>query len=488
MYKIFENIPYDILNEGKKFEIEGIEYDSRKIKKNYVFIAMTGNISDGHDFIQKAIDSGAGMVVVEKGVNIKEYEGYEDVYFIFVKDVRKRLGTIASNYYGYPQNKIKIIGITGTNGKTTSSYILENILERTSRIGTTGNRILDKEFESVNTTPESLELIRLIDESVRKGVEYFIMEVSSHALEIGRVNMLEFDSAIFTNLTQDHLDFHGTMENYYNAKKKIFEMLRDGGKGVVNSDDEYGKKICMEEGEEKKLITVSIKDENADIYGKILRYTNDGMEISVKINGKEKVFDVNLVGEYNLYNILGCIGSTLSLGMEAEEVIEKLEFMKSVPGRFETVKNNRNARIVVDFAHTDYVLLNVGKTLKDITENRVITLFGAGADSDTGKRTKKKQAAAKFSEFIILTSDNPRTEDPLEILSDIEEGLKAVKFPEDCYKIIEDREKSIKYAIENVLQEGDSLLIAGKGHETYQILGKEKRYFDNREEAKKYLI
>ena len=204
MYKIFENIAYEELHRGKTFEIEGIEFDSRKIKENFVFVAMMGSVVDGHNFIQKAIDSGAKMVIVEKKVNVEDYKDYENVTFIFVENVRKKLGVIASNYYDYPQNKIKIIGITGTNGKTTSSYILENILEKTSRIGTTGNRILDEEFPTVNTTPESLELIKLIDESVKKGAEYFIMEVSSHALEIGRVDMLEFDSAIFTNLTQEN--------------------------------------------------------------------------------------------------------------------------------------------------------------------------------------------------------------------------------------------------------------------------------------------
>lgn len=249
MNEIFRDIEYEILKEGKKFEIKGIEYDSRKIKEDFIFVAMTGNTVDGHNFIQKAIDNGAKIIITEKNINISEYKNADDVSFILVKNIRKKLGIIASNYYGYPQNKIKIIGITGTNGKTTSSFILENILEKTARIGTTGNRILDEEFETVNTTPESLELIKLIDKSVKKGADYFIMEVSSHALEIGRVDMLKFDSAIFTNLTQDHLDFHKTMENYFNAKKKIFSMLRNdknNGKGIINIDDEHGAKIYSE--------------------------------------------------------------------------------------------------------------------------------------------------------------------------------------------------------------------------------------------------
>ena len=211
MYKIFKDVEYKILKDSKKFEIKGIEYDSRKIKKDFVFVAMSGSETDGHNFIQKAIDNGAKMIIAEKNINIATYKNADDVTFILVEDIRKKLGIIASNYYDYPQNKIKIIGITGTNGKTTSSFILENILEKTARIGTNGNRILDEEFDAVNTTPESLELIKLIDKSVKKGADYFIMEVSSHALEIGRVDMLQFDSAIFTNLTQDHLDFHKTM-------------------------------------------------------------------------------------------------------------------------------------------------------------------------------------------------------------------------------------------------------------------------------------
>ena len=208
MYKIFKDVNYKVLQEGENFEIKGIEYDSRKIEKDFVFVAMTGSTADGHDFIQKAIDSGARMIICEKNVDIKEYKNADSATFVQVEDIRKKLGIIASNYYDYPQNKIKIAGITGTNGKTTSSFILENILEKTARIGTTGNRILDEEFETVNTTPESLEMIKLIDKSVKKGADYFIMEVSSHALQIGRVDMLKFDSAIFTNLTQDHLDFH----------------------------------------------------------------------------------------------------------------------------------------------------------------------------------------------------------------------------------------------------------------------------------------
>lgn len=485
MYKIFENVKYSEIKKGKEFEIKGIEFDSRKIKDNFIFVAMIGATVDGHNFIQTAINNGAKMIIVEKEINLNDYENSKDVFFIFVENVRQQLGIIASNYYDFPQNKLKIIGITGTNGKTTSSYILENILEKTARIGTTGNRILDKEFATVNTTPESLELIKLLYESEKAGVDYFIMEVSSHALEIGRVNSLSFDSAIFTNLTQDHLDFHKTIENYFNAKKKIFSMMRENAKGVVNIDDEYGLKIYEENRE--KYFSISLKDENANFYGKILEYTNDGMKILINYMKKEYILEVNLVGEYNLYNILGCVATCISQGLEMDFIVEKLKKLNSVPGRFETIKNEKNARIVVDFAHTDDGLLNIGYTLKDITKNRVITLFGAGGDRDVMKRPKMAQASAKFSDFIILTSDNPRTENPKSILEQIESGLLEINYPKEKYIIIEDREEAIKYAIQNIVNEGDSLLIAGKGHETYQIIGKEKIYFDDREIARKYL-
>ena len=505
MNEIFRDVEYEILKEGKKFEIKGIEYDSRKIKEDFVFVAMTGNTVDGNNFIQKAIDSGAKIIITEKNINISEYKNTDDVSFVLVKNIRKKLGIIASNYYGYPQNKIKIIGITGTNGKTTSSFILENILEKTARIGTTGNRILDEEFETVNTTPESLELIKLIDKSVKKGADYFIMEVSSHALEIGRVDMLKFDSAIFTNLTQDHLDFHKTMENYFNAKKKIFSMLRhdkNNGKGIINIDDEHGAKIYSEKNKDE-YISVSIKNEEADILGDILNYTNNGMKVKInlknyfkKINSdlknkdeayeEEYKFEMGLVGEYNLYNVLGCVASALSFGIKMNDIIKKLETMPAVPGRFETIKNNIEARIVVDFAHTDDGLLNIGKTLKQITDKRVITIFGAGGDRDHEKRPKMAKAAAKFSDYIILTSDNPRTENPVNILADIEKGLIDEKYPFDKYLIISDRERAIKYGIK-MLEKDDSLLIAGKGHETYQIIGTEKTHFDDREIVRKIL-
>lgn len=479
MFDILNNVNYEIINKGKEFEINEIHYDSRKIKENDVFCAMSGAIVDGHDYIEKALEKGAKLIIVEnKDIKVTN----KDVTYIFVKNLRKKLGIIASNFYNWPQNKIKILGITGTNGKTTSSYILDNMLEKTSRIGTIGYKILDEEIEAPNTTPESLDLIKLIAKSVEKGVEYFIMEVSSHALEIGRVDMLEFDSVIFTNLTQDHLDYHETMEKYFDAKFKLFSMLRDKNGASVNIDDSYGKRIFETN---KNYKSYSIKADS-DLKGKILEYTNNGMKASMIYKEKEYEFMTKLVGDYNLYNILGCVGMLLNLGFSIDEVLEKLKKVDYVPGRFELVDNGQNFRVIVDYAHTDNGLENILETVRKVTDNKVITIFGAGGDRDNAKRPKMAQAAAKYSDYLIITSDNPRTEDPEKIVKEVEAGLKEINFPKENYTIIISREEAIKYGVK-MSKEKDSLLIAGKGHEDYQILGREKIHFDDREIARKYL-
>ena len=484
MYKIFEGINYEVLNKGAEFEIEGIEFDSRNIKNNYVFVAMTGSLVDGHNYIDTAIEKGAKMIIVEK----KDIKLEEDITYVYVENIRKNLGIIASNYYNWPQNKIKIIGVTGTNGKTTSTYILENILENTSRIGTTGHRILDVNKETTNTTPESIDLIKLLDESVKKGVEYFIMEVSSHALEIGRVEMLQFDSVIYTNLTQDHLDFHETMENYFQAKNKIFSKLRDdSSSAIVNADDFYGIRILQENKSRKNnFMSYSITDKASDIYGEVLEYNNFGMKIKIVYENKEYTFNSKLVGNYNLSNILSCVGVLVKLGIEMNDIIEKIQKIESVPGRFQLIENDKRIRVVVDFAHTEDGLINVLQTLKEMTKNKVITIFGAGGDRDKAKRKKMGIAATKYSDYIIITSDNPRNENPIDIINEIESGVKEVNFPKEKYETIVDREQAIARGIE-LSRENDSLLIAGKGHEKYQIIGNEKLHFDDCEIAKKYI-
>ena len=414
--KIFSGIEYRVLCTGIEFNVNDIQYDSRKIKENDIFVALIGSEVDGHSYIDKAIENGAKMLIVER-LDLKYPEG---IWVIQVNDLRNNLGFIASNYFDYPQNKLKVIGVTGTNGKTTSTYILESILKNSSRIGTTGCRILDKEYPTNNTTPESLDLIKLMDESVKKGVEYFLMEVSSHALYQGRVNMLMFDSAIFTNLTQDHLDFHKTMENYFQAKALILNHLRTN-KLIVNKDDMYCKRLL------DKSQSFSLK------------------------------------------------------GIDISYAIECIKNLNSISGRFELIDNDKEIMVVVDYAHTPDGLENILETLQNMKKNRIITVFGAGGDRDKTKRPLMAQMASKYSDIVYITSDNPRTEDPESILDDVEKGISNVKY----YREV-DRENAIKKAVQNS-EKNDIILIAGKGHEDYQIIGHTKIHFDDREMARKYL-
>ncbi|WP_311695472.1 UDP-N-acetylmuramoyl-L-alanyl-D-glutamate--2,6-diaminopimelate ligase [Sneathia sanguinegens] len=472
---MFENVEYEILQKGKDFVFNSIEYDSRKIQKGDIFVAMKGFSTDGNNYIDKAIKNGAVCILTDEKEH--NFSAYKDISFYYIKDLRKHLGVICANLYGHPEKKLKIIGVTGTNGKTTSTYILENILENSSRVGTTNYRVKDKFYEAHNTTPESMDIIKLMAESVEKGVEYFIMEVSSHALALGRVDMLEFDGAIFTNLTQDHLDYHKTFEAYFKAKCHLMDLLKKDAKISLNIDDKYIKTIHS-----KKAVSFGIK--NGEIRGEVLEYTNKGMNILIKVKDEIKKFHTSLIGEYNLYNILGVVSVLINLGIDFNEIVDKISKMKPVVGRFELIENDLNARIVVDYAHTPDGLENVLNTLKNITKGKVYCVFGAGGDRDKTKRPIMGKIATKYCDYLILTSDNPRTEDPLAILSDIEEGIKEQNYTK--YIKIEKREEAIKYAI-SLLKENDGLMIAGKGHETYQIIGTKTRYFSDQEEVKKCL-
>lgn len=472
---MFENVEYEILQKGKDFVFNSIEYDSRKIQKGDIFVAMKGFSTDGNNYIDKAIKNGAVCILTDEKEH--NFSAYKDISFYYIKDLRKHLGVICANLYGHPEKKLKIIGVTGTNGKTTSTYILENILENSSRVGTTNYRVKDKFYEAHNTTPESMDIIKLMAESVEKGVEYFIMEVSSHALALGRVDMLEFDGAIFTNLTQDHLDYHKTFEAYFKAKCHLMDFLKKDAKISLNVDDKYIKTIHS-----KKAVSFGIK--NGEIRGEVLEYTNKGMNILIKVKDEIKKFHTSLIGEYNLYNILGVVSVLINLGIDLNEIVDKISKMKPVVGRFELIENDLNARIVVDYAHTPDGLENVLNTLKNITKGKVYCVFGAGGDRDKTKRPIMGKIATKYCDYLILTSDNPRTEDPLAILSDIEEGIKEQNYTK--YIKIEKREEAIKYAI-SLLKENDGLMIAGKGHETYQIIGTKTRYFSDQEEVKKCL-
>ncbi|WP_083573730.1 UDP-N-acetylmuramoyl-L-alanyl-D-glutamate--2,6-diaminopimelate ligase [Streptobacillus notomytis] len=469
--EIFKGVEYRILNLIKEDNFKDMSYDSREIKEDDIFIALIGNITDGHNYISEAIKNGAKMIIAER----EDYTYPKDITVILVKNLRDNLGYIASNFYNYPQKKLKIIAVTGTNGKTTTTYILEAIFKNSARIGTTGYRILDSEYTAKNTTPESLDLIKLMKEAVDKNVEYFLMEVSSHALCQGRVKMLEFDSAIFTNLTQDHLDFHQTLEKYFEAKASIVNYLKDNARLIINKDNEYCKRLLNISD------SFSLK-ENATINGEVLEYTLKGMKVKISKSDKEYIFTTKLMGEYNLQNILGAIISAYNLGVSLDDIINSIKDINSIAGRFEIIDNDKDVMVVVDYAHTADGLENILKTLSIMKKNKIVTLFGAGGDRDKTKRAKMAKAACKYSDLIYLTSDNPRTEDPEMILNDVEKGIESyIPYFKIC-----DREIAIKKAIQN-LQKNDILLVAGKGHEDYQIIGREKIHFDDREMARKYL-
>ncbi|MFK4786046.1 UDP-N-acetylmuramoyl-L-alanyl-D-glutamate--2,6-diaminopimelate ligase [Fusobacterium sp. MFO224] len=469
--KIFSEVEYKVLQcFDEEISSKNMEYDSRKINQGDIFVALEGSIADGHNYIEKAIELGAKTIIVSKEVPMKK-----NINYFLVENLRTKLPFIASNFYEYPQDRLKIIGVTGTNGKTTTTYMLETILggKNIARIGTVEYKIGEEVIAAPNTTPESLDLVKFCKKALEKNIKYLIMEVSSHGLSIGRVDMLKFDVGIFTNLTPEHLDYHKNMENYYLAKKKMFDLLKDKKNSVINNDDEYGiKYLNYTKG-------VSYGLENADITGRIKHISRHGQEVEINIFGNSYDLTLNVLGRYNLCNLLGAIGGAKLLGLSDSEIINKVSKIKGAPGRFENVEIDTNFTAIVDYAHTGDALENILKSINEFKLNRVITVFGCGGDRDKTKRPVMGEIAEKNSDVIIVTSDNPRTEDPDEIIKDIVVGLEKENH------IIEiDREKAIFKAVE-IAKKDDIILVAGKGHEDYQILGRNKIHFDDREKIMK---
>ena len=452
---IFSGVEYEVLRDvdlNRKYD--GIEYDSRKVKENYIFVALEGANVDGHDYIDSAVKNGATCIIVSRKVEMKH-----KVSYVLIDEIRHKLGYIASNFYEWPQRKLKIIGVTGTNGKTSSTYMIEKLMGDTpiTRIGTIEYKIGDEVFEAVNTTPESLDLIKIFDKTLKKKIEYVVMEVSSHSLEIGRVDVLDFDYALFTNLTQDHLDYHVTMENYFQAKRKLFLKLKDINNSVFNIDDKYGKRLYDEFIEDNPEI-ISYGIDGGDLEGE---YLDDGY---IDIKFKEKVEKVKfaLLGDFNLYNTLGAIAIAIKMGINWEDILKRVSNIKAAPGRFEALNCGQDYKVIVDYAHTPDALVNVIVAARNIRNgNRIITIFGCGGDRDRTKRPIMAKAAEDLSDIVILTSDNPRTESPEQIFADVKTGFTK----NDDYFFEPDREKAIKLAI-NMAEKNDIILITGKGHET----------------------
>jgi len=465
-------------------EITGLEYDSRKVAPGTAFFAFPGEIVDGHRYIPQAVERGAVAVVSERSPD----ESY-GVAWAQVEYGRQALATAAREFYGRPDASLKLIGVTGTNGKTTTVYLIDSILRQTGlttgRLGTIEHRIGARAVPAINTTPESLDVVRMLRELVDLGGSHASLEVSSHALEIGRIHGLEFHTGVFTNLSQDHLDFHGNMEAYARSKRRLFEGAgaRSPLHGVVNIDDEIGRQFARLDGFE--AITYAV-DRDAKLRAQEVRSDFEGLRFDVQVDRQQKIpIRSSLLGLFNAYNILAAVGVGLACEIPPEQITAGVEACQGVPGRFETVREGQEFLVVVDYAHTDNALENLIRSARVLAGEggRIITLFGCGGDRDRKKRPLMGEVAGRLSDCVILTSDNPRTEDPLSIIADAEIGLQLVKAN---YSTAPDREAAIHQALSEAAP-GDVVLLAGKGHETYQEVGRARRPFDDRETARQVL-
>ncbi len=455
-------------------ELEKITADSREAAPGTVFFCIRGVNSDGHDFIEQAFAKGASLVVGEKELKNENY--------IRVRSVKEVLTAVLPVFYGYPDRKMKMFGVTGTNGKTSTTFILENLLKEDMSCGVVGTlsyKYAGKTIPAQNTTPLNWKWYSLLDDMQKNGVDAVISEVSSHALAENRIEKTMFDVAVFTNLTRDHLDFHKTFENYYQAKKKLFtEHLKEGGTAVINIDDEAGKRLSAELGNVRQ-IRISEKDNSAELFIKIEEMTDQGSVVVFTIGGISKKVKIPLVGNFNVYNTAGAFAAA-SFFTGAEKAFERVENSVSVPGRLEKVGNHS---VYIDYAHTPDAMENVLKTLRGMgIYEKIIIVFGAGGDRDRGKRPIMGETACRFADTVIVTDDNPRTEEPSEIIKDILAGCGG----NPNVAVINDRSEAIKKAIE-IKGEKDAVLIAGKGAEDYQITRSGKKFFSDKAEAEKFL-
>jgi len=482
--QILKNI--QISGEIPNVEITNISNDSRDIGNNNLFIAFSGYEIDRHEYISDAYKKNCRFFAVGKNRKREFKKQYPDANFIEINNPQKALPVIAKNFYGDPSNKLKLIGITGTNGKTTTAFTVYSILRKLGKsaglIGTIEYRINDDVRPAINTTPDTLHLNKLMAEMADKKVEYLIMEVSSHALSLGRAGELNFSMVGFTNFTQDHLDYHKTMDEYFKTKLKIFDLLAHSKKlnkiAIANKDSNRFEEIEQYAGKFKniKLKTISLRDPSADYFSNNIQTAPNRSSFKINGIGARTV----MIGKPNIYNFTFAIAIISELGLSIDNAIKKMSNIK-VKGRMETVENNRDINIVIDYAHTPDGLENLLSTLRDIVApgKKIITVFGCGGDRDKSKRPKMGKAAGNLSDYVIITSDNPRTEDAISIIEDIEMGFDA-----NCcqYEVIADRREAIKKALEKALP-GDIVALAGKGHEDYQIIGKEKLHFSDKEEV-----
>ena len=464
--------------------ITSVTDDSRSVSPGSLFVAVKGERVDGHKYVGQAIKAGAAAIVGQDSVE------RASVPFVQVTDSRKALGLIGSRFYGDPSAQLAMIGVTGTNGKTTTTYLckalLENIGRRVGLIGTVAYQIGAETIPASHTTPGAVELQQLLARMNEARLDSVVMEVSSHALAMDRTAGCEYDVAVFTNLTQDHLDYHRTMEEYFQAKLRLFTGLGQGKKtrqrAIVNMDDPRGvyvRAAC------RVPVWGYALNVSADLMAENVRLSMNGSTFTAATPAGTFTVESRLVGEHNVYNLLGAIGVALHGGATCDQVREAVARVNNVPGRFERVSAGQDFTVVVDYAHTEDALVRLLTAARTLKTERIITLFGCGGDRDRGKRPKMGRAAVEFSDVVILTSDNPRTEDPLAILREVEAGVREAlqRRPSVQYHMVADRREAIGTAV-RLARPGDILLIAGKGHEDYQIVGTKKMHFDDREVAR----
>ncbi len=461
--------------------VTGLEYDSRKIRSGNLFFAFPGARDDGRRYARQAMESGAVAVVSE----LPELEG-EGIPWIQVEHGRRALALACRNFHGAPERDLRLTGVTGTNGKTTVTYLIDAVLRHAGKVtavlGTIGNQVAGERLKAVNTTPESLDLYRLFDRLRARGGTQVTMEVSSHGLALGRVYALQFHTVVFTNLSQDHLDFHASMEEYFEAKRTLFFANGAGAPewAVINADDEYGRRLAP--GEETKTLTYGLGSDAA-VRAEDVELGFDGLRFTLRYGGAAAGVRSRLVGEVNVYNILAACGVGISYGLELGMIAAGIAECEAVAGRFERVDEGQPFLFVVDYAHTPDALRNAIRVARSLKPKRVITVFGCGGDRDRTKRPLMGMAAGELSDFVVLTSDNPRSEDPLNIINDALVGLRRYDTP---HLVEADRARAIRLAVEEA-RPGDLILLAGKGHETYQVLRDQTILFDDGEKAREVL-
>ncbi len=456
------------------FDVKGVFCDSRRVTKHSIFVCIVGTAMDGHNFAKSAYENGASAIFCEKDLGLDNQ--------IIVEDTKSVYATLCAAYFGNPSKKMKLIGVTGTSGKTSVTYILKNLLESQGKkvglIGTIQN-IIDKDvLPAKNTTPDAYELQSLLSLMQKAGCEYVVMEVSSHALEQKRVFGLEFECAIFTNLTQDHLDYHITIENYLQAKLKLFKMTK---LAIVNIDDEYANRVI--DACECPVITFSTEKNEADYTAKEIRFLPASVNYELVTNSNIGRVKISTPGIFSVYNSMAAGIAGISIGIDFQSVVSSLCEVPGVKGRVELVPCDKDFSIIIDYAHTPDEIENVCAMINRIKKGRLITVFGCGGDRDKTKRPIMGEIAAKLSDYVVVTSDNPRSEDQMKIIQDVLVGVEKHKTP---YKVLESREEAIEFAIKSAKTD-DIVLLAGKGHETYQILNTGTIHFDEREVVEKVL-